>query len=611
MEKQKSFRIGLAMAGAVSAGAYTAGVTDYLLEALESWQELKDLGFQGVPQHDVVIEALSGSSAGGMTAVVTAAALQQNFPHINQRNCHTDACKKNPLFDAWVNMTEEAENDVMHQLLDLSDILNSPSSAATREVRSVFNADFVETIASRILLNTVTRPEVRRPYVAGDLELLTTLTNLRGYDYQLEFQTATGVREERMTSHKDLLHFQLNTTGIYRNDGKIPFHFNDDAGLHKELLADAAIATGAYPAGLRPREILRKAKYINDNRLLRLSGENGNLVDPSIDYAAVCMDGGVINNEPYDLTEAILVGRKKEEIRLASGRMAAENFIPERSPSSFDMAVLMIDPFPGYAEPSEENFSVSQGLKKTVLRLIKAMQQQVAVKTELLDPAYDDSNFTRFMVSPVRSKEGLKQKNALASGALGGFAGFFCRKFREHDYMLGRRNCQRFLQEYFCVPVSASNPVIYTGYKHFTEQQLKLYLTADQRSLPIIPDIRLSRDHTTVVRPAVEEEFSYPSISTKYVMNLEKKVLARFGIVFKYLTAGQITDNSSWKVHPGEKPGRKGSWISTVVLEPARRFLARRLVSLGIRLGKQMVARKFIEVVIAGMDSHGLLKSEH
>ena len=75
MEKQKTFRMGLAMAGAVSAGAYTAGVMDYLLEALENWQNAKELGIPGVPKHRLLIEVLSGASAGGMTAILTAAAM--------------------------------------------------------------------------------------------------------------------------------------------------------------------------------------------------------------------------------------------------------------------------------------------------------------------------------------------------------------------------------------------------------------------------------------------------------------------------------------------------------------------------------------------------------
>ena len=39
--KNKTFRIGICMAGAVSAGAFTAGVMDYLMEALGDWEEKK------------------------------------------------------------------------------------------------------------------------------------------------------------------------------------------------------------------------------------------------------------------------------------------------------------------------------------------------------------------------------------------------------------------------------------------------------------------------------------------------------------------------------------------------------------------------------------------
>ena len=39
----KKFHIGISMAGAISAGAYTAGVMDYLLESLENWQKAKEI----------------------------------------------------------------------------------------------------------------------------------------------------------------------------------------------------------------------------------------------------------------------------------------------------------------------------------------------------------------------------------------------------------------------------------------------------------------------------------------------------------------------------------------------------------------------------------------
>jgi predicted acylesterase/phospholipase RssA len=82
------FKIGINMAGAVSAGAYTAGVLDFLMEALEEWQTAKD-GFRAfltqpnsgsnptpVPLHDTMIDVISGASAGGMCAAIASVMVQ-------------------------------------------------------------------------------------------------------------------------------------------------------------------------------------------------------------------------------------------------------------------------------------------------------------------------------------------------------------------------------------------------------------------------------------------------------------------------------------------------------------------------------------------------------
>src|SRR5450631_393117 len=80
--KGATFYIGLCMAGAVSAGAYTAGVIDFLLEALENWE--KHRGETGVPDHLVKIPIMGGASAGGMTAIMTAGALNNPIVHIDK-----------------------------------------------------------------------------------------------------------------------------------------------------------------------------------------------------------------------------------------------------------------------------------------------------------------------------------------------------------------------------------------------------------------------------------------------------------------------------------------------------------------------------------------------
>jgi len=94
MENQSvPFRFAINMAGAISAGAYTAGVLDFLMEALEQWQLAKDSFRQQlagqlptvqnvVPLHDVCVDAFTGASAGSMCAAIWAAMVQGPSQHV-------------------------------------------------------------------------------------------------------------------------------------------------------------------------------------------------------------------------------------------------------------------------------------------------------------------------------------------------------------------------------------------------------------------------------------------------------------------------------------------------------------------------------------------------
>jgi hypothetical protein len=74
----------------------------------------------------------------------------------------------------------------------------------------------------------------------------------------------------------------------------------------------------------------------------------------------------------------------------------------------------------------------------------------------------DDAVYSRFLIAPTRPSPDERQRwlggRAIAAGALGGFSGFFAEAFRHHDFLLGRRNAQRFLGEHFLVP--ANNPIV-------------------------------------------------------------------------------------------------------------------------------------------------------
>src|SRR3974390_2880921 len=74
----REFQIGLTMSGAISAGAYTAGVLDFLIEALDAWEDARNgPDADTVPNHRVGIKVMSGASAGAITAAVSAIALVQ------------------------------------------------------------------------------------------------------------------------------------------------------------------------------------------------------------------------------------------------------------------------------------------------------------------------------------------------------------------------------------------------------------------------------------------------------------------------------------------------------------------------------------------------------
>src|SRR5690242_11367844 len=93
MERNMPFHIALNMAGAVSAGAYTAGVLDFLVEALDEWYDAReseralhgdDIQSWKVPAHEVMLDVLSGASAGGMCAAISSIALREEYDHVHQ-----------------------------------------------------------------------------------------------------------------------------------------------------------------------------------------------------------------------------------------------------------------------------------------------------------------------------------------------------------------------------------------------------------------------------------------------------------------------------------------------------------------------------------------------
>jgi len=89
--------------------------------------------------------------------------------------------------------------------------------------------------------------------------------------------------------------------------------------------------------------------------------------------------------------------------------------------------------------------------------LLPALIDQARFKPSEIIGAADPNDGSRYLIAPSRVPDdgpdkGKEQRFGIASGLLGGFGGFVARAFRDHDFQLGRRNCQRFLEEHFNVP---------------------------------------------------------------------------------------------------------------------------------------------------------------
>ncbi len=216
-----------------------------------------------------------------------------------------------------------------------------------------------------------------------------------------------------------------------------------------KVLQDAAVASGAFPLALTPQVLVRGDREAYASRFHGVAplwpvGTD----DP---YRLLCVDGGVVDNEPMGLARAILQRHADSGHKDVRGA---------------NHALILVDAFPN--SPNTVDLSHQQfDLIWLGRRLVSSVLNQTRFKYDELYPAEDPNIYSRFMIAPLRrqySDTGPPQEFALACGAIGGFGGFVERKFRLHDFHLGRRNCQRFLQRHFALPFCGldSNPLFET-----------------------------------------------------------------------------------------------------------------------------------------------------
>jgi hypothetical protein len=194
-----TFHLAVNMAGAVSAGAYTAGVLDFLMEALEQWYAAKaGINHPPVPMHDVSIDAFSGASAGGMCAAIASVMVQGSFQHIRNPADKTVQATTNRFYESWVNK------------IDIEPLLGASDLSKNLPVISLLDSSIIDEIADYAL---TPGPATPRPYISKSLTLFLTLTNVRGIPYSLN-GSAEGSAEENIAYYADRLQFETVAAAV-------------------------------------------------------------------------------------------------------------------------------------------------------------------------------------------------------------------------------------------------------------------------------------------------------------------------------------------------------------------------------------------------------------
>jgi len=457
----KPFYIGLCLAGAVSAGAYTAGVIDYLIEALQDWQQRKESNQPDVPTHNVQIPIIGGASAGGMTGLILSSAINQ--PYFPLRDIPSPLFQQQPqhmLYHAWVDLTAD---DMFPELLKTDDL--HPA-----EVQSLLNASFIDSIAKRVIQPKLT-PAIQPPFIDSYLKIMVTLSNLRGFDYDVSFKSSVAKNKYWMTLHNDYACFVLNTDhNKYAGDGWTPLNFFNSSNL--DIAREAAMATGAFPIGLKAREVTRYTQHVKE--IFWLKGIFKHATLPTTQkFKTLNVDGGLINNEPFEKVQDVLLNLTKEK------KEEQQDF------DKFKSTVIMVAPFP--SEPS--TFNSSSVLSTVTGNTFSAMIEQMRTKPEVMAAAWNSDDASQFLISPSRpDPTGSKMfygSHAIACGALDGFSGFLNKNFRVHDFFLGRTNCERFLRHHFTVSADTTHPHFAKGYANVVNKER--FKSPTDKSLQIIP----------------------------------------------------------------------------------------------------------------------------
>jgi hypothetical protein len=465
----RCFEFAIAVAGGVSTGGYLAGVFDFLIEALDEFEAAQTAHPATTPTHKVKLVNLTGTSAGGLSAALAATCLLKDVPHVYDGAKWTALVNAglrsgaqtpqfNPLYTAWV------------QLVDLEGLLAAPTDVET-EISVL--APLPDKIAGDVLAMLKGRDDRTKwpNWAARPLDLRLVFGNLRGVPFALNFDNVPNPKSgERLALHRDHVAFSVSPDGA---DGAPDSWslggnaFNSGWPAWK-LFQAAAVASSAIPGVFAPEAIRGQSLDVYTWRDCWWDSQlNAPVIDqpfwqtppPSLDFTAT--DGGLFDNEPFDLAHRILAGANNANPRPGSLANRAVilmvPFVDDGAGDPNDPVLPPPPPPPGQPPPTPT--TPLSRLFSAAWRIFNSPIEQSRWDAFDLALVKSEDVYSRFMIAPTRENPNtaspiktLGPSRSLMSWPLNLGLGFAAEAYRRHDYLLGRRNAQRFLSDNFMLP---------------------------------------------------------------------------------------------------------------------------------------------------------------
>jgi predicted acylesterase/phospholipase RssA len=268
-----TYRVAIAISGAVSLGSYEAGTLYEIIKALKEHNE-------NPANPKIEIDVLTGASAGGMTAAMIAQKLLYDGDALSGENTNVG-------YEAWVKS------------VDINGLLTPlPGDNAKN---SLLSNGFVKTIADKLINSRYVEssvpnsppaqaetPLVQTPHIASatSIRLGLAMSNLNGVDYEVDtfaYLTETlGQGKFTQTRHQDRYTATLDNT-------------TDNQAIWNEI-SSAARGCGAFPVAFSPVSLSRS--WLHGD----YSGRGAvKFEDSTFSF----MDGGAFNNYPLGMAVSL------------------------------------------------------------------------------------------------------------------------------------------------------------------------------------------------------------------------------------------------------------------------------------------------------------------